>query len=56
MDPSGGMFGVLFFVILIAIILLWCFAPFTWALGATIGLGVAFVAFVVWVLSNARFT
>lgn len=56
MDPSGGWFGYIFIGILVVLALLWIFAPFIVAVGATIGLGVLFFGFVFYILSNTKFT
>jgi hypothetical protein len=56
MDPTGGIGLWALLGVIIAVVLLWIFAPFNWALGISIVLVVAFVAFIVWVFSNARFT
>jgi hypothetical protein len=54
MDPTGGM-GL--WLLLVAIVIaLWIFAPFNWALSVSLVLGGLFVAFILFVLSNARFT
>ena len=56
MDPTGGWGLKLLLVLIVAIVLLWWMAPSAWALGVSIILGVAFVAFIVSIFSNARFT
>lgn len=56
MDPSGGWFLWILIAIIIAIVLLWVFAPHAWALGISAVLVVAFVIFVVTILSGTRFT
>lgn len=56
MDPTGGA-GLWVLVAIIAIIAaVWIFAPTAWAIGVTVGLVALFVAFIVFVFSNARFT
>lgn len=56
MDPTGG-WGLKFLIALIvAIVLLWVLAPHAWAVGISIALGAAFVAFIVAIFSSARFT
>lgn len=56
MDPTGGWGLKLLLILVVAIILLWVFAPHAWALGISIALGVAFVVFILYVLSTARYT
>lgn len=56
MDPSGGWFFKIFVGIIVCVIALWVLAPFTWALGISIGLFVAFFILVFYILSNTKFT
>jgi hypothetical protein len=56
MDPSGGLFGIALVAITVAIAALWVFASHPWALGGTIGLVIAFIIFIIYIISNARFT
>jgi hypothetical protein len=55
MDPTGGWGLKLLVALVIAIALLWWLAPHAWALGISIALGAAFVAFIVAIFSSARF-
>jgi uncharacterized membrane protein YeaQ/YmgE (transglycosylase-associated protein family) len=56
MDPTGGWGLLILLGVIGAIILLWIFAPFEWALWSSVGLLVAFVALMIYVFKNARFT
>jgi hypothetical protein len=56
MDPTGGMGLWLLLAVIAIVIVLWIFAPFNWALGVSLVLGGLFVAFILFVFSNARFT
>lgn len=56
MDPTGGWGLKLLIALIVAIVLLWWLAPFAWALGISIALGVAFIWFIVSIFSSARFS
>ena len=56
MDPTGGLGLPILVAIIVAIIAMWVFAPFGWALGVSLVLLGLFVAFIVAVFSTARFT
>ena len=55
MDPTGGIGLWAALGILVVIALLWVLAPFWWALGVSVALVVAFIAFIFVVFSNASF-
>lgn len=56
MDPTGGLGLPLLIVVVAIIACVWIFAPLAWALGVSVVLGGGFVALMLYVLSNARFT
>lgn len=56
MDPTGGIGLWILLAVIAAIVLLWVFAPHAWAIGGSIGLAAAFIAFILYVADNTRFT
>lgn len=56
MDPTGGLGLWLLLGVVVAGVLLWLFAPIAWAVGITVGLAVVVIGFILYVLSNARYT
>lgn len=56
MDPTGGLAGKGFIALIVAIVLLWIFAPWAWAAGISAALAIGFFAVVLFILSNARYT
>lgn len=56
MDPTGGFAGKGFVAVLVVVALLWIFAPFAWAAGISLVLFVAFLALILFIVSNARYT
>lgn len=56
MDPTGGVGWKLIVALIVAVVLLWLFAPHFWAVGISVFLGVVVLGFIFYVLVNARYT